>query len=142
MVAGFLVGAGTTLVPLIQIPDFGIRLAVTSLVSVAVWLPVMLLTAPEADEQLDEFYRRIRPGGPGWRRQRQRTGVPSAMDLRRDLQRVAAALLLLFGLMFAVGAAALLRWGVMGGSCVAVLAGGVWLGALGRPAEAGVPTPS
>jgi SSS family solute:Na+ symporter len=131
MMAGFLVGAGTTLVPVIQIPDFGIRLAVTSLASVAVWLPVMLLTPPESDERLDEFYRKVRPGGPGWQRQRERTGVPSEMDLGRDLQRVVAALLLLFGLMFAVGAAVLLRWGVVVGSSLAALSGGIWLGTLG-----------
>ncbi|HSR41260.1 MAG TPA: sodium:solute symporter family protein, partial [Longimicrobiales bacterium] len=58
MSAGFLVGAGTSVVPVIQIEDFGIRLLVTSLASVAIWVPVMLLTPPEDDERLDDFYRR------------------------------------------------------------------------------------
>lgn len=136
MVASFLVGAGTTLIPVIQIPDFGVRLVVTSLVSVAVWLPVMLLTAPEKDERLDAFYRKVRPGGPGWRRQRERTGLEPAMELGRDVRRVVAALLLVFGLMFGVGAVVLLRWGVLGGSAVAAVVGGLWLRGLERPPQA------
>ena len=39
---------------------------VTVLCSTAVWLAVTLLTPPEADAVLDAFYRRVRPGGPGW----------------------------------------------------------------------------
>jgi hypothetical protein len=32
-----------------------------------VWLAVTFLTQPEPDSVLDAFYRRVRPGGPGWR---------------------------------------------------------------------------
>jgi Na+/proline symporter len=135
MVAGFAVGIGTTVVPLIQIEDFGVRLAVTSLLSLAIWVPVMLLTPPEDDERLDAFYRRIRPGGPGWRRQRRRTGVEPAMDLRRDLGRVGAGLLLLFGAMFAVGGALLLRPGVAAGSTATAVIGALLLRALGPVPE-------
>jgi SSS family solute:Na+ symporter len=39
---------------------------VTVVASTAVWLTVTLLTKPEPDEKLDSFYRRVRPGGPGW----------------------------------------------------------------------------
>jgi Na+/proline symporter len=136
MVAGFLVGAGTTVVPVFQIEDFGVRLFVTSLVTLAVWVPVMLLTPAEDDEKLDDFYRRVRPGGPGWRRQRERTGVPPAMDLVVDAQRVVAGLLLLFGAMFAVGSLVLLRWDALLVTTTMAVVGIVWLRALGRPAEA------
>jgi Na+/proline symporter len=44
--------------------------AVVMLVTVAgstiVWLVVTFATRPEADTVLDAFYRRVRPGGPGW----------------------------------------------------------------------------
>jgi Na+/proline symporter len=40
---------------------------VTVAVSTAVWLAVTFLTRPEPDSVLDAFYRRVRPGGPGWR---------------------------------------------------------------------------
>ncbi len=38
------------------------------------WLAVTWLTPPETDAVLDAFYRRVRPGGPGWRRVAERTG--------------------------------------------------------------------
>ena len=131
MVVGFLVGAGTTIVPLIQIDDFGIRLMVTSLVTVAVWLPVMWLTKPEDDARLDDFYRLVRPGGPGWARQRERTGVLPSDDLGLDLRRVAAALFLLFGMMFAVGSLVFLKWGTLLGATTTAVVGGAWLRRLG-----------
>ena len=34
--------------------------------STCVWVTVTFLTRPEADGTLDAFYRRVRPGGPGW----------------------------------------------------------------------------
>ena len=34
----------------------------------------MFLTAPEPDATLDAFYRRVRPGGPGWARVSRRLG--------------------------------------------------------------------
>ncbi len=40
---------------------------VTVAVSTVVWLAVTFLTTPEPDAVLDSFYRRVRPGGPGWR---------------------------------------------------------------------------
>lgn len=39
---------------------------VTVACSTAAWLAVTFLTRPEPDEVLDGFYRRVRPGGPGW----------------------------------------------------------------------------
>jgi len=127
MVAGFLVGFGTTVVPVLTIDDFGIRLMVTSVVTAAVWFPVMVLTKPESDATLDAFYRKVRPGGPGWARQRARTGLPPVTELRSDLARVAAGLALLFGSMFSVGAALLLRWDVFALNLLLAVGGGALL---------------
>jgi Na+/proline symporter len=38
------------------------------------WLGVTWLTPAEPDAVLDAFYRRVRPGGPGWARVAERTG--------------------------------------------------------------------
>ena len=152
MVAGFLVGFATSVwtgvdvtlfgatvsVPPLRIADFGVRLMVTSLATVAVWVPVMLLTRPEPDEKLDEFYRRVRPGGPGWSRQRARTGLSPAQDLGRDAQRVLAALLILFGAMFAVGGLVMLRLGLFAGMAVMAVLGWAWLSRLRDPGDGGV----
>ncbi|NJL84991.1 MAG: Na+:solute symporter [Leptolyngbyaceae cyanobacterium SM1_1_3] len=109
MLAGFFIGLFTSVVPLLTIEDFGLRLLVTAGVTTLLWVSVMLVTPPESDETLDRFYRKVRPGGPGWHRQRIRTGLSPIQDLRLDGQRVVAALLLLFGAMFAVGGFLLLQ---------------------------------
>ncbi len=52
--------------------------AVVMLVTVAgstiVWVVTTFSTAPEPDRILQSFYRRVRPGGPGWARVSQRLG--------------------------------------------------------------------
>ena len=143
MVAGFAI-AVLTYVPVVAEPlglsasargSFGLRLAVTALGSAAVWLPVMLLTRPESEATLEGFYRRVRPGGPGWTRQRARTGLEPSTRLGRDLGRTAAAALVLFGAMFAVGGAALGEPATAIPAAAAALAGAVALRRL-RPASA------
>jgi solute:Na+ symporter, SSS family len=47
---------------------------VTVAVTTVAWLVTTYATAPEADTVLDAFYRRVRPGGPGWRHVAIRTG--------------------------------------------------------------------
>jgi Na+/proline symporter len=39
---------------------------ITVVASTLVWVPVTFLTKPESRGQLESFYRRVRPGGPGW----------------------------------------------------------------------------
>lgn len=112
MVAGFFTGLFTTIVPVLTIADFGIRLMVITAITTVIWLVVMYTTKPESDATLAAFYRKVRPGGPGWKRQQAQTGVAPAQSLKHDLQRVVAATLVLFGCMFGVGGALLLRWQV------------------------------
>jgi solute:Na+ symporter, SSS family len=134
MLAGFVIGFLTSVsnpIYNLQIADFGTRLFVTAGVTLFIWVPVMLLTRPEPDEKLDAFYRRVRPGGPGWKRQRERTGIAPAQDLGCDIRRVGAGVLVLFGLMFTVGSVLLFRWTTLGFSLAAAIAGFVWLRRLG-----------
>jgi Na+/proline symporter len=49
-------------------------LLITVAVSTVVWLTVTFLTPAERPEVLDAFYRRVRPGGPGWARVSERLG--------------------------------------------------------------------
>jgi len=46
----------------------------TVAVTTVTWLAATFLTSPEPDSVLDAFYRRVRPGGPGWRRVAERLG--------------------------------------------------------------------
>ena len=41
---------------------------VTVAISTVVWIVVTFATAPEPEAVLQSFYRRVRPGGPGWAR--------------------------------------------------------------------------
>jgi Na+/proline symporter len=109
MLGGFLIALATYL-PWWADMGFGLRLAISAGGAAAIWIPVMLFTRPESDETLEAFYRRVRPGGPGWKRMRSRTGIEPVTPLGHDLVRTAAATLLLFGGMFAIGGAALLEW--------------------------------
>ncbi len=127
MVAGFVVGFGTSVVPVIQIPDFGWRLLVTAGITGVLWIVVMLLTPPESDTTLDEFYRRVRPAGPGWKRQQLRTGLAPIQDLEHDLKRVLASILLMFGAMLAIGGFLLLKPLTGWVSLVIAVLGWMWL---------------
>lgn len=126
MIGGFVIGVLTSSLGSV-FPDFGTRLLVISASTAVIWIAVMALTPPESDEVLDRFYTKVRPGGPGWRRQQGRTGLPPLQDLGRDLKRVMAALLLLFGAMFSLGGFLLLQPLTGWLNLVAAVIGGVWL---------------
>jgi Na+/proline symporter len=71
MIASFAVSV--TAIHLIKprFPDGDLRadawvMLVTVAVSTVVWLGVTFATKPEPDRVLEAFYRRVRPGGPGW----------------------------------------------------------------------------
>ncbi len=126
MIGGFVLGVFTSVFSNL-FPDFGIRLMIIALLTAIIWLTVMFITPPESAATLDEFYRRVRPGGPGWRLQQERTGVKPAQDLKQDILRVMAAVLLLLGSMLSLGGFLLLDsltgWvcliiAVVGGFCL------------------------
>ena len=143
MVGGFLIGLITSLNPEFNsiFPDFGYKLLFISVTTAIIWLTVMFLTPPEDDAILDEFYRRVRPGGIGWQKQRQRTGVAPATDLSRELIKVVAGSLLLFSSMFAIGGFLLLQ-SLTGWICLVIaVVSGLWLRQLNKRKIAPMPRP-
>lgn len=141
MLGGFLIGLTTSVIPILKIDNFGARLLTTAGITTVIWIVVMLITPPESDETLDNFYRRVRPGGPGWQKQRQRTGIRPLQNLALEGQRVLAALLLMFGAMFTVGGFLLLQSLTGWLSLIIAVAGGYWLRQLNRQPIAPVPRP-
>ncbi|KFF41521.1 MAG: Na+:solute symporter [Candidatus Atelocyanobacterium thalassa] len=111
MIAGFILGLISTFNPTFNMifSDFGSKLLGISIITGVIWITTMFLTPPEKEETLINFYRHIRPGGRGWYFQQQQTGLKPAQDLRMDLLKVLAALLILFGSMFAIGGFLLLQ---------------------------------
>ncbi|MEB3267219.1 MAG: sodium:solute symporter family protein [Leptolyngbya sp.] len=143
MVAGFVIGLFTSVVPLVKIDDFGLRLLVTAGLTTVIWITVMLLTPPESPVTLDRFYIKVRPAGPGWAPQRQRLPDVAwdAVPLTLQLQQVVAAMGLLFGSMFAVGGFLLLQSVTGWLGLILAVAGGFWLRRLDRQAIAPMPRP-
>ncbi|NEO97336.1 MAG: Na+:solute symporter [Symploca sp. SIO2E9] len=141
MIGGFVVGWTTSIVPILKIEDFGLRLLVTAGITGAAWIIVMLLTPPESDATLDEFYRRVRPAGPGWRRQRQHTGIKPVQNLEKDLKLVMASILLLFGAMFAIGGFLLLQQLTAWVSLTIAVVGWIWLRQLSKIKPLPTPRP-
>jgi solute:Na+ symporter, SSS family len=101
--------AALSYLPAFKALGYGAQLSLTGFGTLAVWLPVMLLTRPERAEVLEGFYRRVRPGG-FWGPQRAATGLPPLDDLAADLRRWLVWSVCLLGTMLAVGAL-LLGWG-------------------------------
>jgi Na+/proline symporter len=48
---------------------------ITVALSTVVWLAVTFMTSPEQASILESFYRRVRPGGPGWARVSEQIGL-------------------------------------------------------------------
>lgn len=127
IVASFLVGMVTSLSPWFKIEDFGWRIIFITTSVTCLWVIVLVLTPPESETTLETFYQKVRPGGPGWRRQRMKTGLIPAQDLGLDVQRVVAAISLLLGLLLATGGFLLLQETIAWISLIVAAIGGVWL---------------
>lgn len=142
MVVGFTIGVLTTQFgDLFATTDFGVRLTIISVVTAVAWISVMFFTPPESDATLDAFYRQVRPSGWGWQRQRQRTGIPPVRDLKQDILRVLASILLLFGIMFATGGFLLFQPLTGWVSLIVAVIGGIWLRQLNKKKIRPVPRP-
>jgi Na+/proline symporter len=79
MIASLVVSVTAITVIKGRFPDGDLRadawvMLVTVAVSTVVWLTVTFLTKPEPDAVLESFYRRVRPGGPGWARVSEKAG--------------------------------------------------------------------
>ncbi|MDZ7373112.1 MAG: Na+:solute symporter [candidate division KSB1 bacterium] len=83
--------------------DFAALMLITVAVTTIVWLAVTFLTRPEDDKVLQEFYRRVRPGGPGWRPIRARLGLDEGESLWPDFRDWAAGCVLVYASLFAIG---------------------------------------
>jgi hypothetical protein len=86
--------------------DYAVTMLITVGVTTAVWLTVTMLTPPESDATLERFYRRVRPGGAGWRVVSERLGYGAEPIPGGALSWVnwAAGVVAVYAAVFAVGA--------------------------------------
>ena len=103
MLCGFIVGLLTSVLPLVRIEDYGLRLAVITGVSAVVWLSAMFLSPPESEAVLETFIRQVQPPGPGWARLRQRFQVEPQERLSTLLARFVSSCGVLFGGLIGIG---------------------------------------
>ena len=76
------------------------------------WITVTFLTRPTEESTLRDFYRRVHPGGPGWRQVLKRASVEGedlgpaageAWDLPSSLMGVFLGILSIYSILFAIG---------------------------------------
>jgi hypothetical protein len=122
LVTGTTIAILLSAVPSLAAMSFGAKLALTAFGTMVTWIPVMLLTKPEPDAVLDAFYRKARPGGPGWAPVRQRTGLVPASNLGADLTETVSVVAQIIGAMLAIGGLVVgsAAWAV-GGTIAAVI---------------------
>ena len=105
-----------------------------------VWVAVTLLTAPESNETLLGFYRRVRPSAAGWGPiARLAPEVRSSGDLAWNLVDWLCGCVLVYGALFGIGKIILKEYGMgMSFLAAALLAGGVIVKDLSRRGWASV----
>lgn len=89
-----------------------VKLLGTVLLTSATWVTVTFLTQPVDDQTLREFYKKIRPGGPGWqkvvtRAKEENITLTKEEDLRWDVPTGILCMILgttaIYSLLFAIG---------------------------------------
>jgi SSS family solute:Na+ symporter len=81
----------------------GVRLLIIVGVSTIAWFAITMLTPPAHEDNLREFYERIRPGGPGWGPIEQKFGLSSVHSGLRDLFGAISGAVLVYTSLFAIG---------------------------------------
>ena len=92
--------AGLKLFTTVAFPDSLLYLVAWTTVC---WLIVTWLTRPEPEAHLVAFYRRVRPGGPGWKRIAFAAGGPSPEPIGPFVLDWVAGCVLVYGTLFGVG---------------------------------------
>jgi solute:Na+ symporter, SSS family len=93
--------------------QFAYLMLVTVGVTTVVWVVTTMLTAPEPNEKLIAFYRRVRPEGPGWNRIAAQAGLSAAHAQGRLSLQFANWILgcaLIYGSLFGIGKIIFKEW--------------------------------
>ncbi len=99
-------------------------------ITTAVWLAVTYMTPPEPADKLVEFYRRVRPAGPGWAAIRARAGAPGRAAAERlvpGFVNWALGITVVYSTLFALREMLFGTWGLALGLVALALIAGVVL---------------
>jgi solute:Na+ symporter, SSS family len=59
---------GSFLAPMVGFEGFAEKMIFTTVFATIIWVAATFFTAPDDEETLQDFYDRVKPGGPGWQR--------------------------------------------------------------------------
>ncbi|HET9529896.1 MAG TPA: sodium:solute symporter family protein [Blastocatellia bacterium] len=82
---------------------FAYSLLLTVAITTVVWLAVTFATAPEPQEKLLSFYRKVRPGGPGWRAIAEEMGEVEGESLAPKFMNWILGCVLVYSFLFGIG---------------------------------------
>jgi SSS family solute:Na+ symporter len=117
-------------------PAAHVSLIITVIVTTIVWVSVSLLTPPTDRSRLIEFYRLVRPAGPGWAGIREEAGVGSSPDsLAQALLGWVLGCVFVYAALFGTGSYLYGHLPQAGFWAVAFVVSGVWLLAILRAAD-------
>ena len=101
MISSFMVAV--FLLPAIDLPSH-IELILSVAMTTLIWIGVTLLTPPADENHLINFYKLVRPGGPGWKHIRAKTGIAPASDsIAQELLGWALGCVAVWTALFSVG---------------------------------------
>lgn len=83
---------------------FAVRVVINIIVTAIVWVSVTLLTSKEPGAQAIAFYKKMRLGGPGWRKIAELTGIPPHKgELKNNFIAWLSCVVAMFSLLLALG---------------------------------------
>jgi Na+/proline symporter len=104
----FIAVVAISLILVITLPEkkFPWTMIYTVPISLTIWLTVTMLTRPTAEEKLIEFYKRVHPGGPGWKRIAEKISVnyaETSLFTRKNILRALTAIVAVYSALLGIG---------------------------------------
>jgi solute:Na+ symporter, SSS family len=98
----YILHPGETYRPFVQFPE---SLFFIAGVTTIAWLAITFITKPVDMEKLESFYGRVKPGGPGWKKVREKCGRidDNAEPLSRLLVNWLMGIVLVYAALFSIG---------------------------------------
>lgn len=104
------------------------QLVLSVLLTTVIWVAVTLLTPPEDEKVLANFYRKTQPGGPGWSKFRDQEADEGAeSNLPVEVLAMLLGTFLVYGVLFGIGYLIYSDWLYAGISLVIALVAGGFL---------------
>ncbi|HEX9970499.1 MAG TPA: sodium:solute symporter family protein, partial [bacterium] len=97
-----------SLVLILSLPEkkFPWTMIYTVPISLTIWLTVTMLTRPTAEQKLIEFYKRVHPGGPGWKRIAEKIAVDyteTSLFTKKNVLRALTAIVAVYSALIGIG---------------------------------------